>query len=719
MKLNFYFRSLLFLMLCILSAEGIAQKQGQEKIDSLFIVLKKANEDTNKVKILNALAEKLSTNKPDTSILLCKEAIELSEKLHWLLGVGKSNHYLGWAYYIKADYMKALDCDLKAIDIFEKLEKESPQISRDYILACKSATLGNMGVVYDDKGDYLKALDYYFYSLKVAQQIGDKDREQTQYGNIGMIYKRQGDCSKALDYYFKALRIAEDLANKKAIAINLNNIGNIYLQYRENTSISDNNFRDSLSTKALDYYGKALKIAKEIGNNFGVALILDNLGLVNMTQGNFQKAIDFFFQALNIHDQLGNKNGIARGLDHIGIVYYQQNKEDSALVYFTQALKIAREIKSKSEITSKLNHIGAIYLNQKNYLEAKKFIEEALQLSSEIGKKEGLKESYFNLSKLDSAQGDFKNAFENYKLYKVFLDSMSNDEKTQEITRKEMQFKFDKREATALAAQDKKDAIAKQEAQKQKVIRNSVIGILLSSLLSFFFYKRKRDAEQKQKETSLSLQVSETEMKALRSQMNPHFIFNALQSIQTFLLSHKSDDANTYLLKFSKLMRLVLENSQHSEVSLKEDLEALELYMQLECIRLPHPFTYQFHVDESVDVDNTVIPPLILQPFVENAIWHGLQYKPEPGHINIYIRKKDNALYATVEDNGVGRDMSKQVAQPMLLKKESLGMKLTEERLKILNELKKIKAEFKITDLFTNESKPVGTRVELSLPLVT
>jgi len=137
---------------------------------------------------------------------------------------------------------------------------------------------------------------------------------------------------------------------------------------------------------------------------------------------------------------------------------------------------------------------------------------------------------------------------------------------------------------------------------------------------------------------------------------------------------------------------------------------------------LPHPFTYQFHIDESVDVESDCLPPLILQPFVENAIWHGLQYKPEAGHINIFISKKDNALYATVEDNGVGRDTSKQVAQPMLpmnigMKKESLGMKLTEERLKVLNEVKKFKARFTVTDLFTKDNQPAGTKVELSLPL--
>jgi LPXTG-motif cell wall-anchored protein len=291
-----------------------------------------------------------------------------------------------------------------------------------------------------------------------------------------------------------------------------------------------------------------------------------------------------------------------------------------------------------------------------------------------------------------------------------------------EYTSRELQYEYEKLLMIEVVENEKKAALVKADVEKQILLRNYTIvvaGILvLSSLLLFLFYKRKRDAEQKQKETFLSLQVSETEMKALRSQMNPHFIFNALQSIQTFLLSHKSEEANLYLLKFSKLMRAVLENSQYSEVPLKSDLQALELYMQLESIRLRHPFTYEFHIDKTVDIDSDFLPPLILQPFVENAIWHGLQHKSGAGHIDIFIAKQSNALHATVVDNGVGRNMSRQVAQPMLLKKESLGMKLTEERLKILNEVKNFKAHFKIIDLFTKDNQPSGTRVELSLPLV-
>jgi LytS/YehU family sensor histidine kinase len=275
---------------------------------------------------------------------------------------------------------------------------------------------------------------------------------------------------------------------------------------------------------------------------------------------------------------------------------------------------------------------------------------------------------------------------------------------------------------TARALEAQRRTEAESETQKQKFIMNSIAGgsglLVVFAIFGFVFYKRKRDAEQKQKETKLHLNVSEMEMKALRSQMNPHFVFNALQSIQTFLIRNKSEDANHYLLKFSKLMRAVLENSLHSEVPLKDDMQALELYMQLESIRLKYPFTYAIHIAEDIDPETDTLPPLILQPFVENAIWHGLQYKSGPGHITIHISREHNVLKAVVEDNGIGRSIHNRVVPDVLLKKESLGMKLTEERLKVLNEVKKTNARFKIIDLFTSENQPSGTKVELSLPLM-
>ena len=149
-------------------------------------------------------------------------------------------------------------------------------------------------------------------------------------------------------------------------------------------------------------------------------------------------------------------------------------------------------------------------------------------------------------------------------------------------------------------------------------------------------------------------------MKALRSQMNPRFIFNTLGSIQSFLLNNQPADADKYLLKFEELIRLVLENSRQQQVALAEDIKALELYMQLENIRLNNPFSYNFQIDKEIDVEQTEIPALILQPFIENAIWHGLQPKEDAGgSINISISEQNNNLICVVEDNEVGRSSEK------------------------------------------------------------
>ena len=312
-----------------------------------------------------------------------------------------------------------------------------------------------------------------------------------------------------------------------------------------------------------------------------------------------------------------------------------------------------------------------------------------------------------NLSTLYAETHNYEKALFQYQKSVRAKDSLFSDEKTREIARKEFDYE-----------QDKKDVLVKADLRRQKIIQNAIITgaavLILFSFIIFMFYKRRRDAVQKQKETSLNLQVSETEMKALRSQMNPHFIFNALNSIQTFIMSHQPDDANDYLVKFSKLMRLILENSQYSEVSLKEDMKALELYMELESIRQAHPFSYEFHVDEQVDTEETNIPPLILQPFVENSIWHGFQNKKEPGKIDIFIARRNNMLFIAVEDNGTGRSA---VQDTVAIGKESLGLKLTQERLNLINQQMKTNAGFLIIDLFTKENIPSGTRVELLLPL--
>ena len=211
-------------------------------------------------------------------------------------------------------------------------------------------------------------------------------------------------------------------------------------------------------------------------------------------------------------------------------------------------------------------------------------------------------------------------------------------------------------------------------------------------------------------------QVLQTEMKALRAQMNPHFIFNSLHSINEYIMENDKDRASEYLSKFARLMRLVLENSREQEVPLESDLAALELYMQLESLRFANRFQYRIKIDPGIDRENTLIPPLMLQPFAENAIVHGIKDKGD-GLIKIDIHAENNSmLRCIVEDNGAGRE-TPAMAKETRGERKSLGMKIMQERLNTINQLKKAKAAVYIFDLKDAENKPGGLRIELLLPL--
>jgi LytS/YehU family sensor histidine kinase len=242
--------------------------------------------------------------------------------------------------------------------------------------------------------------------------------------------------------------------------------------------------------------------------------------------------------------------------------------------------------------------------------------------------------------------------------------------------------------------------------------------IIAFSFLIFVVYRKRRELLFKQKEMELKQQVADVEMKALRAQMNPHFIFNCMNSIYAYMTNNDIQNAGTYLTKFSNLIRMVLENSLHAEVPLKADKEALELYMQMEQIRMIHGFNYRIETDASLDLENTLVPPLIVQPFVENSIWHGLNGKPTKGAIIITVAREAGMLKYTVEDDGVEAVDSAKEASAHTIKKKSLGMSLTRERLEVLNITKNTHSYFNITDIRDGNNVYRGKRVELYIPYV-
>lgn len=225
--------------------------------------------------------------------------------------------------------------------------------------------------------------------------------------------------------------------------------------------------------------------------------------------------------------------------------------------------------------------------------------------------------------------------------------------------------------------------------------------------------------QKQQKDFERKVEISKIELKALRSQMNPHFVFNSLNSIQHYIFNSKSDEAVKYLNKFAKLMRVILNNSDKPTVALEDDLEALKLYLELEQMRFEDKFEYRFEVDDNVDLDYDIMPPMLLQPYVENAILHGLTPRKEKGLLIINIRSEDQFIVCTIIDNGIGRKKASEIKRTMPgMKHKSLGMKITEERLRILNEISMSEHSVKITDLQHADGTSAGTKVELYVPIL-
>src|SRR4030095_16662356 len=220
------------------------------------------------------------------------------------------------------------------------------------------------------------------------------------------------------------------------------------------------------------------------------------------------------------------------------------------------------------------------------------------------------------------------------------------------------------------------------------------------------------------KESDFKRQLSELELKALRAQINPHFLFNCINAINLMIRKGETENACSYLWKFSKLVRLILENAEASAVTLESEITLLESYIQLEGLRLPGRIGYSISIDKSIGTQSTYMPSMLLQPVVENAIWHGIapRENESKGNISINVRQDDDQLLCTIEDNGVGRDMAQQLHDKSVTNQRALGMKITEERLRLRNR-KQGRQCIQITDLKDNHDHAVGTRVILHIPI--
>lgn len=261
-----------------------------------------------------------------------------------------------------------------------------------------------------------------------------------------------------------------------------------------------------------------------------------------------------------------------------------------------------------------------------------------------------------------------------------------------------------------------------ERSKTESLVRNILIGgmllILLSGVILFrnIILKRKNERLLHEKtQSDLKHKAIELEMQALRAQMNPHFIFNCLSSINRFILKNETKAGSDYLTKFSRLIRMVLDSSNKSFITLEDEIDMLKLYMDMERLRCKNTFNYHISFINSIDIDNVFVPPLLLQPFAENAIWHGLMPKEGQGRIEIELSVENRILTCIITDNGIGRKQAEVIKSKSFQKQKSLGLHITNERLALLNLNMDEQTNFQFEDITDDEGNAAGTRVILEI----
>ena len=481
-----------------------------------------------------------------------------------------------------------------------------------------AAAIGNKGSFYNNIGKYSEALKLQYECLRLNEEMGDKSAIATTLTNIFTVFHAQEDYSKALETAFQAYHIFDELGEKDGMAIISLNIALIY---------SINNQIDS----CLFYVNLSEKLFSELNNIDGLADSYQTRASALQELHQYREALSFINQAMVIYDSIGQTRKKIEAYKLTSSIYFEMKEYEKSIITATKLMN-----EGKSGGVKQFERDGAKLL-MKNYL----------------------------------AQGNYKKAYKYTNLYHSLKDEILNETTLNEINRLKNEFEFEQKELQLTSITQQKQ-ILELELYKKNIFLVGIL-ILVSCLIIiaiFIFQKKKLTTERK---------TIELEQKALRSQMNPHFIFNSLNAIQDMYVGGEIDLANNFMADFGELMRKILDNSGKSKISVKEELETLRLYLDMEKLRSGGLLSYYISIDESIDQLNTFLPPLVIQPFIENAVWHGILVKKEKGNVSISLKKVNKKLICTIEDDGIGFENS--MKNKNSVGHESKGIKLTEQRL--------------------------------------
>lgn len=532
--------------------------------------------------------------------------------------------------------------------------------------------------------------------LEKAINSNDANRQAEVYISLADTYYNQSNFSKSEENLLKAKAIYQKGNDKNGLAVvsrklaqtqeSQNKMGSAAENYKKAAGYSNVNKQEAtnrndysrVSSKSLKTKERAVQenisLNDEAANADELAKDYSNLAEINVQQNDVLKAAENLNNAYEIAKSSEPNQALIINQKLTDL--YVENKDFEKAIEVKKKVLSEQFVKDNSQLkASEIQQLANVYLKTDNVAEAIKLFKNAYQISLEKGH---TLEARKSVHKLDSLYQSLGNINASMQLYREFMEELPQLVKND---RGLVDSKVLEQTENRIALLEKEKALKDELIRKKNIFNYSLIGALtILSVLVFFIFRTLKKVQIKNKKIALQ---------SLRREMNPHFIFNSLNSVNHFIATNNELEANQYLTKFSKLMRGVMENSTEDFIPFPQELDLLQNYLALEKTRFIDKFDFEIIVDDNLNQQNLLIPGMLIQPFLENAIWHGLRYRSEKGFLKLSFSRENESLKITIEDNGIGIKESKKQKTHHQKNREGRGMKNTFERIKLLNDLYK------------------------------
>ena len=674
----------LAVVFCIFLPGAKAQTWKYKAPDSLMNVVKNSTGE-KKVDALNLLAKQTILSSTSEAVPFVKQARQLAIKLKYHKGEANAIENNALLVFRHGNFLEAINLMSNAALIYQQYN------FHDALINCLILKAGYCEFV-NDNGEIT---DTYLQALNASKAFKRLDLESNVESAFGLYLMKSGNYSDAEKYIISAVVNSKKSNNNSAI-------GNAFC------SLALYRGMGKQYETCIHYFRLSLTAMISANETQGIFTVYSNMGDFYSRRNEYDSAFVYYNKALKLAAMLNDAGIMATTFSRMAHVFQMKQLPDSALKYQFMALDLRRNQGNRTLIGSSLSNIGTVFAQKRNFPLALNYYNQGLAMAKETGYLKYIQYNYQRLCELFVMQKKYKEALVYNMLLKGINDSILQNETRQKFSKIQTRFESEQKQK-AIEFLTKEHDIQNLRLKQTRFL--AYILVMLLVILVIIGLLLDKQVRLKMRHTQM-----DSEQKLLRSQMNPHFIFNALVSIQGFIYHNESEVAAKYLTRFARLIRLVLSNSREEFITLQREIDMLENYLALQKMRFNDKFDYTFNVDPDLDTEFLSIPPMLAQPFLENAIEHGLLGMDKPGYIEVSILEKNHNILIQVEDNGNMRKINLTKHSNTDKADKSDALLITRERIQQLNQKHALKIILSIKEVKDDHELFTGTIAMIMIP---